>query len=151
MYTTVTEDTGSAESVQTAFHGNSGGAETMVLTPEMLLNRGKKTWALRIREGRGKERDVPLTGTIYFVGKKESGATLQLASPAVSRLHAKLEKKGENWCLTDMNSKNSTRRERTQPDGTKTETLLQPQEIVTLQEGDVIWFADVMCQVILQT
>ena len=151
VYTTVTENLGSAESMQTVFPGNSGGAETMVLTPEMLLNRGKKTWVLRIREGRGKERDVPLTGTIYFVGKKESGATLQLASPAVSRLHAKLERIGESWFLEDMNSRNGCRRERTQPNGTKTETLLQPQEAVTLQEGDVIWFADVMCQVILQT
>ena len=87
---------------------------------------------------------------MYFVGKAEAGAALQLASPAVSRLHARLEKTGENWALTDMNSKNGTRRTRTCADGKQKEDLLQPEETVMLQEGDVIWFADVMCLVIKQ-
>lgn len=130
--------------------GKSAGSETMLLTPDMLMTRQKKTWCLRIIEERGKEREFPLTETMYFVGKAEAGAALQLASPAVSRLHARLEKTGDNWALTDVNSKNGTRRTRVCAGGKQTEVLLQPEETVMLQEGDVIWFADVMCLVIKQ-
>ena len=127
----------------TVTYKKSGGSETMMLTPDMLAGSGKKIWCLRVKEGSGTEREIPLTEDIYFVGKKGSGASLQLASSAVSRLHAKLEKNGENWCLSDLNSKNGTKRIRAA--GDRRETLLQPEETVILQEGDEIWFADVMC------
>ena len=126
----------------------SGEAETTLLTPDMLAGREEKIWILRVKEGHGKEREIPLTGSMYFIGKTGSCATLQLESAAVSRLHAKLEKKGENWCLTDMNSKNGTRCIRPCASGDAEEFLLQPEETVVLQEGDEVWFANVMCQVI---
>ena len=119
--------------------------ETMLLTPDMLTIPEKKNWILQIRENQGREREILLTKELYLIGKTGSGAALQLASPAVSRLHAKLEKDGENWCLSDLNSKNSTRLIR--DSGRQQEILLQPGETAVLQEGDVIWFADVMCRV----
>ena len=132
------------------YDDRSAGAETTILTPDMLMNRRRKIWVLRIKERRGKEREFQLTENVYFVGKSGAGGTLPLDSPAVSRLHAKIEKSGENWCLMDMNSKNGTRWIRLSDDGSQTESLLQPDQTAVLQEGDVIWFADVMCQVIRQ-
>ena len=130
-------------------HVRSEEAETMLLTPDMLAVGGEeRIWSLRVKEGPGKEREIPLTENVYFVGKAGSGATLQLESAAVSRLHAKLEKDGGNWCLTDMNSRNGTKCKRTRSCGDREELLLQPEEIIILQEGDEVWFANVMCLVI---
>lgn len=119
-------------------------SETMLLTPDMLVIRQEKNWSLLVTEAPGREREIPLTQSMYLVGKKGSGATLQLASSAVSRLHAKLEKAGESWYLCDLNSKNGTMIRH--PDSPQ-ERLLQPEETVELQEGDVIRFADVACRV----
>jgi len=119
-------------------------SETMLLTPDMLVSRQEKSWNLLVTEPPGREREIPLTQSMYLVGKRGSGATLQLASSAVSRLHAKLEKTGESWYLCDLNSKNGTMIRH--PDSPQ-ERLLQPEETVELQEGDVIRFADVACRV----
>ena len=120
---------------------------TMFLTPEMAVTRKVRNWSLQIREGPGKERTVPLTEEIYFVGKKGSGATLQLESSAVSRLHARMWRKEGKWMVRDMNSRNGTVvRKGTNPGG----ILLQPEDAVVLEAGDMIRFADVTCTVIAE-
>ena len=126
-----------------------GEAETMLLTPDMLLRGKEPVWSLQIREGTNGERSVSLTENLYFVGKKGSGATLQLSSPAVSRLHAKLQKRDGSWYLNDLNSRNGTGL--LNPSDTENaEKLLQPEESVRLQDGDRIRFADVICTLTVQ-
>ena len=128
----------------TSLRQQSGDPETMLLTPDMLIPQDEQTWVLKIKEKHEEEREILLTKEVYLVGKTGSGVNLQLASSTVSRLHAKLEKNGENWLINDINSKNGTKIIRQTPDGQR-ESLLQPGETVILKEGDVIWFADIMC------
>ena len=125
----------------------SADAGTMYLSPDMLVTRKMKNWSLQIKEKSGKERRVLLTEDVYLVGKRGSGATLQLDSSAVSRLHARMWKNEGKWMVRDMNSRNGT----VVGHGTDKEgVLLQPEDAVVLEAGDRIRFADVTCIVMAE-
>ncbi len=51
---------------------------------------------------------ISLEKNIYLLGKQRSYVDIQLHSPAVSRIHARLTWNGETYCLQDINSKNGT-------------------------------------------
>ena len=117
---------------------NTGEGQTVFLGEAVLAYDAKGPSRLVIQEQPGDERTVLLKEDRYLIGKKGSGAGLQLHSAAVSRLHAKLEKQEKGWVICDLNSRNGTYLNN-RPDP------LLPEQMVLLKEGDVIRFADVSC------
>ena len=111
---------------------------TMLLSEDMLAYKAEKPSRLVIREPSGEEQTLSLTEEKYLIGKRDSGAGLQLQSPTVSRLHARLVKTGKGWILCDLNSRNGTFL------NNDADPLLPEQEIL-LEDGDRIRFADVYC------
>ena len=51
------------------------------------------------------DRQIPLHGEGYRIGREDS-MEVPLVHPAISRLHALLERQGTRWVLTDQNSTN---------------------------------------------
>lgn len=56
----------------------------------------------------GEEVEFPLEGEAVIVGRDED-ATVRVREPLVSRQHARLERRGEEWVVVDLDSTNSTR------------------------------------------
>jgi pSer/pThr/pTyr-binding forkhead associated (FHA) protein len=50
----------------------------------------------------------PLTGLLKQIGRGMD-CDIVIADPAVSRLHARLEKSGEGWVIVDLESRNGTK------------------------------------------
>ncbi len=69
----------------------------------------------------------------YLLGKQRSYVDIQLHSPAVSRIHARLTWNGETYCLQDINSKNGTY---------LNQVPLEAGHQFPLHPGDQIRFAD---------
>ena len=65
--------------------------------------------ALEVWSGRGRDRVVTLSDGPYTLGSDEGSADITLADPAVSRVHAILERVGTTWLLRDLGSRNGTR------------------------------------------
>ena len=60
---------------------------------------------LRIHEPRGDERQVPLHGEGYRIGR-DPGMEICIDHGAVSRQHALLQRRGRHWLLQDLGSTN---------------------------------------------
>lgn len=56
----------------------------------------------------GSRVEFALEGTLLNVGRDEA-AEVRLTEPLVSRLHARLERRGERWVVIDLGSTNLTR------------------------------------------
>lgn len=56
----------------------------------------------------GARFEFPLTGPIMVVGRDDS-ADIVVDEPLVSRLHARIERRGEDYVLVDLGSTNLTR------------------------------------------
>ena len=54
------------------------------------------------------QEELPLTGESLLLGKEEGVVDHVLAEPAVSRRHARLNRRGEHWYVRDMGSTNGT-------------------------------------------
>jgi hypothetical protein len=65
--------------------------------------------ALEVWTGRGVERVVTLAERSCTLGSDEGSADIALADPAVSRVHAVLERVGTTWLVRDLGSRNGTR------------------------------------------
>ena len=65
--------------------------------------------ALELWSGRGKDRVVTLSGVSLTVGSDPESADLALDDPAVSRVHARLDRIGSTWLVLDLGSRNGTR------------------------------------------
>jgi len=74
-----------------------------------------------------------LEGEIFLVGKLRGTADLIIDVPTVSRIHARLEKRGDVYYIQDLNSKNGTRINKRE---------LVGEEQVPLRVGDHVAFAD---------
>jgi pSer/pThr/pTyr-binding forkhead associated (FHA) protein len=56
----------------------------------------------------GQRTDFPLDGEAFDVGRgKEAG--IRIDEPLVSRCHARIERRGDAWVVTDLGSTNFTR------------------------------------------
>jgi predicted component of type VI protein secretion system len=53
--------------------------------------------------------EFPLDATAPLTVGREDDADIQIAEPLVSRLHARLERRGEAWFVIDLGSTNLTR------------------------------------------
>lgn len=80
------------------------------------------------------QEELPLNKETIHLGKDGELADYVILEPAVSRLHARLSKAGENWYVRDMGSTNGTRL-----NGRK----LAPEEEAVLSQGDEIILADI--------
>lgn len=78
-------------------------------------------------------KSVVLLNDSYLVGKLKSKVDIYIEDPAVSRIHAKIQKEGEDYYIQDMNSTNGT-----YFNGRR----LEIQEKVKLQVGDELSFAE---------
>ena len=56
----------------------------------------------------GTQVDFPLTAGVMTVGRDET-ADIQVDEPLVSRLHARVERRGEDYVVIDLGSTNRTR------------------------------------------
>jgi adenylate cyclase len=67
----------------------------------------KDTPLLRITESDGRNYDHPLTDEDVTIGRSDN-SVLIFFDPKVSRNHARIEKKGKNYVITDLDSFNGT-------------------------------------------
>ena len=88
--------------------------------------------------GQTQER-VSVDKSPFFIGSQE-GMDYILNAPGISRMHAKLEDKGGQWWITDLNSTNGT-----QVNG----RYLDPNEVKKLGMGDTLRLAGIRLDVTL--
>ena len=81
------------------------------------------------------KKHITLTQFPFSIGKMPGCVDCVLTDSSISRLHARIEKKGEKVFLTDMNSTNGT---------FQNGLRLQPYEKRKLEEGDEIKFGKVV-------
>ncbi|MCF0146332.1 MAG: FHA domain-containing protein [Eubacterium sp.] len=106
---------------------------TMLLDGEMIYGYMAGRNRLIAGNGGGNPSEISLTRENYLIGKKGKGADIGISSPAVSRVHARLQRKDGGYTLRDMNSRNGT--------WVNGEMLL-PGQTAALRKGDRIRFAD---------
>jgi hypothetical protein len=78
--------------------------------------------------------EFPLGGTATLTVGREEDADIQIGEPLVSRLHARLERRGGAWFLIDLGSTNLTR---------VNGAVVHEQE---LRPGDEVRFARARCR-----
>lgn len=77
--------------------------QTMVLS-DMEVHESYKLYP----EDNKTYKEIPLIEFPFFVGKLKVNVDYSIENKAVSRFHAKLEKEGDNFYITDLNSTNGT-------------------------------------------
>ncbi len=82
----------------------------------------------------GKHETIPLVYYPFLIGKQENLTDYQLNRETVSRLHVRIDRSGDTYTLTDLNSTNGTA-----VNGKK----LEANETVELLAGDMIAIADI--------
>ena len=90
----------------------------------------------------GRQETAHLEKDRYLIGKAGAGAGIELPSPAVSRMHAVMEKQENTYSVRDLHSRNGT--------FVNGEELL-PEETRILKDGDTLQFADITCRYIIRT
>lgn len=105
--------------------GNCG--ETTILSEEPI-----KGPATLVSREPGELATIYLQEELTVVGKMESAADVVIDLPTVSRLHAKIRKRGEDYYLSDLNSRNGT---------AVNGRILKVDEEYLLQEEDEVDFA----------
>ncbi len=81
----------------------------------------------------GTAETIPVSYYPFLIGKQESLADYVLKENTVSRLHARIDRRGETYWLTDLNSTNGT---------AVNGTALEANETVQIHAGDRIDLAD---------
>lgn len=106
---------------------------TTLLFEEKIVDSGE-AFCL-IPQGRADLEPLRLEKEILLVGKLRGTADLIIDVSTVSRIHARLEKRGDVYYIQDLNSKNGTRINKRE---------LVGEEQVPLRAGDHVAFADVV-------
>ena len=57
--------------------------------------------------GQSREYEVP-PGTPFYIGRGDSSLSMRINHASISRIHARIENKGDRWYVTDMGSRNGT-------------------------------------------
>lgn len=106
--------------------------EEMVQTA--LLTNVKRDSKVKILKSTDPGRqDIEIAYTPYLIGKQEGLVDCVLEGEAISRIHAKVEKDGDDYWICDLNSTNGT-----YVNG----RLLETNEAVRLENGDEIFIAN---------
>ena len=77
--------------------------------------------------------DITISYVPYLIGKQEGLVDYVLESETISRIHAKIDREGEEYQLCDLNSTNGT---------SVNGRMLETNETVTLNKGDEIFIAN---------
>lgn len=104
---------------------------TMVLNT-WLYSCGEKHALLCCENG----KEFALKGDHWLIGKQRAEVDICLEKPTVSRMHARIYRRGETYYIEDLNSRNGTRLEGRMLDGGQPEIL---------KDGSKIVFADLLC------
>lgn len=77
--------------------------------------------------------DIAITYVPYLIGKQEGIVDCVLTGEAVSRIHARIDREGEEYRISDLNSTNGT---------SVNGCLLETNETVALKKGDEVFIAN---------
>jgi hypothetical protein len=77
--------------------------------------------------------DIAITYVPYLVGKQEGMVDCVLTGEAVSRIHARIDREGEEYRISDLNSTNGT---------SVNGRVLETNETVALKKGDEVFIAN---------
>lgn len=89
----------------------------------------------RLEAGSPEAEDIELSYFPYIIGKQEDLVDYALKRQTVSRLHLRIDKEGEEYRITDLNSTNGT-----QVGG----RLLEANETVAIRLGETLCIADLI-------
>lgn len=104
------------------------------ITHTALLRPAAPRTELRRLSGiEGTAETIPVSYYPFLIGKQESLADYVLREDTVSRLHARIDRRGETYWVTDLNSTNGT---------AVNGTTLEANETVQIHAGDRIDLAD---------
>ncbi len=107
-------------------------------THTMLIRPAAPGTGLRRLSGiGGTAESIPISYYPFLIGKQENLADHILRANTVSRLHARIDRRGETYWLTDLNSTNGT---------ALNGHLLEANETVPLHAGDRVDLADLHFQ-----
>lgn len=128
------------EEWQTAFYESEEEAQTQLksageelMQTVLLTNNQKDTEARILKAAAPGSQDIAITYTPFLIGKQEGLVDHVLDGEAISRIHAKIEKEGSDYRISDLNSTNGT-----YVNG----RLLETNETVLLNMGDEIFIAN---------
>lgn len=77
--------------------------------------------------------DIPITYVPYLIGKQEGLVDKVLNSDTISRIHARIDREGEEYRISDLNSTNGT---------SVNGRLLEMNETAALKKGDEVLIAE---------
>ena len=103
------------------------------LTTTLLVDTEEKEAVRYLRAMGSGTGDIAVSYVPYLIGKQEGLADYILNRETVSRVHARIDKEGEEYRITDLNSTNGTR---------VNGHLLETNETVGLKAGDEIFIAN---------
>jgi hypothetical protein len=110
---------------------SAAGEESM---QTVLLTNSQKDSQVRVfKSANPGIADIIITYTPYLIGKQEGLVDYVLNGEAISRIHVKIDKDGNDYCISDLNSTNGT-----YING----RLLETNETVLLNTGDEIFIAN---------
>lgn len=78
-------------------------------------------------------QDIAITYVPYLIGKQEGMVDCVLAGEAISRIHARIDRDGETYRISDLNSTNGT---------SVNGCILETNETVALKKGDEVSIAN---------
>ena len=125
---------GTVASVQKpgAYGGGAAAAREPLVT--CILAPSKEAAAACLLPVREKELDaILLRKKDTLIGKQADLVDIVISVPVISRVHARVSRRGGDWYLTDLNSRNGT---------AVNNRLLESMKDVQLQNGDIVRFAN---------
>ena len=125
---------GTVASVQNpgAYGGGAAAAREPLVT--CILAPSKEAAAACLLPVREKELDaILLRKKDTLIGKQADLVDIVISVPVISRVHARVSRRGGDWYLTDLNSRNGT---------AVNNRLLESMKDVQLQNGDIVRFAN---------
>ena len=131
--------TGSGVSAGAACAGKApfvpGGISDEDTLATCILAPAKKRSAARLLPVKKAEAygEILLEKDDTLLGKQSGLADIVIPAPVVSRVHARISRRGDSWYLTDLNSRNGT---------AVNNVLLQSMREAQIQNGDILRFAD---------
>jgi len=99
-----------------------------------LLNETTDDKTIRYLRSVGTDaEDIAITYVPYLIGKQEGMVDCVLTGESVSRIHARIDREGEEYRISDLNSTNGT---------SVNGRVLETNETVPLKKGDEIFIAN---------
>ena len=115
-----------------AYGGGAAAAREPLVT--CILAPSKEAAAAGLLPVREKELDaILLRKKDTLIGKQADLVDIVISVPVISRVHARVSRRGGDWYLTDLNSRNGT---------AVNNRLLESMKDVQLQNGDIVRFAN---------